>query len=97
MNYQVKTQEQWEREYEKLMKSYKSSSMNNTKWIKLLIAISESTAKIELIEWQCIGDGLHFSGPPLTADKLHPERLPDGVYQPIEYKWIEWNIYSKRN
>lgn len=65
--------------------------MSNTKWRKVFAAIDESGISIRRCEFKCIdSDYITMEPrPPLTRE-LMETRFADSIWQPFEYKWIEW-------
>ena len=75
-------------EYQKIVKHYSVSHMNNTKWRKLFLCWAKSGIKIKFSEWSFI-DSEHKVIHRLPYEKdLLENRFSDGHFQPFEYKWI---------
>lgn len=78
-----------ERAYRKALAAYSSSSMSNTKWVKLFKAVIESPVDVDRALWRFIdSEQVMMERMPGEKDLL-PERFRDGRFQPFEYKWIE--------
>jgi len=75
-------------EYKKANEKYSVSHMNNSKWLKLFSAWTESGIEIEVSHWKFIdSDHEETHSLPKSHDLLQ-SRFADGRFQPFEYKWI---------
>lgn len=84
------TPEEEDELYRRAMRRYSASFMSNAKWVRLLKAIAHSGIKIERSQWQYIDDGLTVCNPMPREKDLLPTRFADGMFQPFEYRWLEW-------
>ena len=69
----------------------KACYMSNAKWRLLFSLAAESGFEIFRSKWKFLGDDRIFEevGLPKTADLLE-ERFTDGLWQPVQYKSIEY-------
>lgn len=82
--------EERERHYRTLRAAFAVAYMSNAKWRKLFTVIAASGLVLDRAEWKLIdADQLYAWGVPSQTDLL-PNRLADGRFAPVEYKWIEW-------
>ncbi|MFA7230786.1 MAG: hypothetical protein WC071_05910, partial [Victivallaceae bacterium] len=78
-----------EEEYIKYASNYSVSLMNNTKWIKLFMAINNAGIEIQNADFKFIdSDHILKQAFPKNYD-LNDNRFNDGRFQPFEYKWIK--------
>lgn len=76
--------------YERSAAALSASYMSDTKWLKVFGAIADSGLHLEGATWKFIdSERLHVWGVPCRSDLL-ADRLTDGRFQLVEYKWIEW-------
>lgn len=83
-------------EYQKAVKEYSVSHMNNAKWRKLFIGWAKSGIKIEFTEWSFIGSEHKETHRLPHENELMDIRFSDGQFQPFEYKWIR-TIYIPKS
>ena len=84
--------------YERCSSQFRVSYMSNAKWHKALVAIANAAPDLNVTRsmWKFIDtDTLYFYPVPAVYHLL-PERLADGVFQPVEYKWIEWIQFPRQ-
>ena len=81
----------------KIASRFKLSCMSNAKWRKVFTAIATSTVEIRRCEFKCI-DSPHVSTMPRAplVRELMERRFTDGLWQPFEYKWIEWFRFPRQ-
>ena len=75
-------------EYNKIVKQYSVSYMNNAKWRKIFTAWAKSGIEIAQAEWEFIGTDHKEFHPLPRENELMERRFADGQFQPFEYKWI---------
>ena len=82
--------EQRANSYARARATFAVAHMSDTKWRKVFTAIATAGLGLTRAEWKFIdADWVYDWGVPAPAD-LGPDRLADGRFQPVEYKWIEW-------
>lgn len=64
--------------------------MSNAKWYKVLGAVAAAELNVTRSVWKFIDSEHPYQYPVPASHQLLPNRLADGVFQPVEYKWIEW-------
>ena len=76
--------------YARARAAFRVAYMSNAKWYKVLKTIALADLRLAGAEWKFTdSDRLYHWGVPRVQDLL-PDRLADGRFQPVEYKWIEW-------
>ncbi len=82
--------------YARARAAFAVTHMSDTKWRKGFTAIATTELGLTRAEWKFIdADRVYDWGIPAPAD-LGPDRLADGRFQPVEYKWIEWLRFLRR-
>jgi len=74
--------------YQKTLRDYSVSLMNNTKWRKLFLSLARADVKIERATWRFIDSNCEYVQRLPREDELAENRFQDGRFQPYEYKWI---------
>lgn len=85
------------RRWFKIASRFKLSCMSNAKWRKVFTAIAESAVEVRRCEFKCIDSDrvtVKDRGPRVT--ELMESRFADGMWQPFEYKWIEWFRFPRQ-
>jgi hypothetical protein len=70
--------------------------MSNAKWYKVLGAIAAAKLNVTRSVWKFIHSEHLYEDSTPAPHQLLPERLADGVFQPVEYKWIEWIRFPRQ-
>jgi hypothetical protein len=76
---------------------FQLSCMSNAKWRKVFTAIAESAVDVRRCEFKCIDSDyvtVHSRAPQVS--ELLERRFTDGLWQPFEYKWIEWFRFPRQ-
>lgn len=82
--------------YARTRAAFAVAHMSDTKWRKVFTAIATADLDVRRAEWKFIDDErVYHWGLPGPVD-LGPDRLVDGRFQPVEYKWIEWIRFTRR-
>lgn len=66
------------------------SFMSDTKWLKVLRALSTVEREIDHLEWKFVDESRVYRTPIPGAQDLAATRLKDGRFQPFEYRDVEW-------
>jgi hypothetical protein len=76
---------------------FKLSCMSNAKWRKVFTAIATCGVEVRRCEFKCI-DSAEVSVMPRAplVRELMERRFADGMWQPFEYKWIEWFRFPRQ-
>jgi len=81
----------------KIASRFKLSCMSNTKWRKVFTAIAESPVEVRRCELKCIdSDYVAVQGRAPQVRELMERRFTDSIWQPFEYKWIEWFRFPRQ-
>jgi hypothetical protein len=81
----------------KIASRFKLSCMSNAKWRKVFTAIAESTVEVRRCEFKCIhSDYVTVKDCAPQVRELIERRFTDSIWQPFEYKWIEWFRFPRQ-
>ena len=81
--------------YEREVAAFSASYMSSAKWYRVFQAIADAQLGVTKATWKFIwSEHLFDDGVPRLCDLL-PSRLVDGLFQPVEYKWIEWIFFPR--
>lgn len=71
--------------------------MSNAKWRKVFTAIAESSVEVRRCEFKCIdSDYVTVKERSPQVAELMERRFTDSIWQPFEYKWIEWFRFPRQ-
>jgi hypothetical protein len=81
----------------KIASRFTISCMSNANWLKVFTAIDTSLVEIRRCEFKCIDSNFVFAQDraPQVRELLE-RRFTDSIWQPFEYKWIEWFRFPRQ-